>query len=99
MDSTETKHKPKTSPCQHTRANRLIAAATYVGQARILLLQERRDSLSGQKTRSLTSIADALGNLVGPIERVGRTTQPDAPLEPMQTQCRLEHMLPVEAVL
>jgi hypothetical protein len=57
----EAKHTSKNESAQ---LGRIIAAAAHVSQARLLVLQERRETLSGRKAHLLGTIAESLEALV-----------------------------------
>lgn len=51
----------------------IVRAAAYVAQGALLLERARRDSLSGNKSRLFSDLADRLREMGKAIERVGRS--------------------------
>jgi hypothetical protein len=76
MENTTTAYLPESSPPTTIFADRggnIVRAAAHVAQGALLLERARRDSLSGNKSRLFSDLAERLREMGKAIERVGRS--------------------------
>jgi hypothetical protein len=74
MENTTTAYPSESSqPATIFRGENIVRAAAHVAQGALLLERARRDSLSGNKSRLFSDLADRLREMGKAIERVGRS--------------------------
>jgi hypothetical protein len=73
----KSKHKPAQNQKSTLTLNPVVMAVAHIGQARLLLHQESRELLSRRDAHCLRNIADALGGIIGPMQRIGRAMRPE----------------------